>query len=259
MPNKTISFEKVRTDLEDLEFDENLADYKQELLKEIQPERMIVLKNQFFYLMDMQTYECILVHPNIQTILGYPPSFLKTLKDIFSLIHPEDHDFVLAFSKKSISFSREITTKKLVQIDPYSISFSIDHRMRKSDGNYIRLDRQTSCAKTDRKGNMVYAIAVYTDISHQKHKQYISCSCSGDELGLFSVDDIRKNYFRNKFTPREIEIIKMLADGMEGREIGDKLCISTHTVTSHRKAILKKTGASNSAELVKYAIENGII
>jgi len=51
----------------------------------------------------------------------------------------------------------------------------------------------------------------------------------------------------------------LLADGKEGKEIALQLAISEHTVISHRKNILHKAKVSNTAELVKYAIEYGII
>ncbi len=259
MPVKPILFEKVRSDLGNLEFDDCLPDYKLDLLNEIEPERFIVLGNQFFYLMDMQNYQCVMAHPNIKKILGYEQDEFKSFKELFELVHPDDFDFVLAFSAKSIAYSREISNKSILSIDPYGISFSIDHRMKKADGNYIRLNRQTICVKADRKGNMVYALAIFTDISHLNHKNYISCSWTGDELGLFSIKDIQKDYLENRFTARQIEIIKMFADGLDGKTIGKKLYISEHTVISHRKSILKKAGVSNTAELVKYGIDFGII
>jgi DNA-binding NarL/FixJ family response regulator len=58
---------------------------------------------------------------------------------------------------------------------------------------------------------------------------------------------------------REIEIIKLLSDGLSGKEIGDKLFISPRTVESHKSNILEKLNLRNSAEIIKYAIKQGII
>jgi len=67
------------------------------------------------------------------------------------------------------------------------------------------------------------------------------------------------NYIPVKLTKREIEIIKALAQGLTSIEIGDKLCISPHTVDSHRKNMLAKVKAKNTNELVRFALKNGFI
>lgn len=60
-------------------------------------------------------------------------------------------------------------------------------------------------------------------------------------------------------TKREVEILKLLADGKKNRDIGKLLHISTRTVDTHRSNILKKLKLATNAELVKFAIANGLI
>lgn len=60
-------------------------------------------------------------------------------------------------------------------------------------------------------------------------------------------------------TPREIEILKLVTREMSSKQIAEVLFISERTVETHRKNILKKTGATNLAGLVKYAYVNNII
>ncbi|WKV11621.1 response regulator transcription factor [Marivirga harenae] len=62
-----------------------------------------------------------------------------------------------------------------------------------------------------------------------------------------------------KLGEREIEIIKLLAEGLGTNEIATKLYISTHTVSTHRKNILHKTGVNNTTQLVQFAYENHLI
>lgn len=62
-----------------------------------------------------------------------------------------------------------------------------------------------------------------------------------------------------KLSEREIEIIRLIADGLTNIEIGEQLFISPRTVDSHRRNLLQKTGAKNSAGLVKYAALKGLI
>lgn len=60
-------------------------------------------------------------------------------------------------------------------------------------------------------------------------------------------------------TKRESEILKLIADGLTNQEIADKLFISTFTVDSHRKNLLLKFNAKNTATLVKIVVSKGII
>ncbi|XOV69186.1 MAG: response regulator [Fluviicola sp.] len=57
-----------------------------------------------------------------------------------------------------------------------------------------------------------------------------------------------------RLTPREIEVMKMIAEEYTNQEIADALFISTRTVDTHRRNLLEKLGLKNTAGLVKYAI-----
>ncbi len=58
---------------------------------------------------------------------------------------------------------------------------------------------------------------------------------------------------------REIEILQLIARGLIAKEIAGLLNLSTHTVYTHRKNIMKKLNLSTSSELVLYAVNNGIV
>ena len=60
-------------------------------------------------------------------------------------------------------------------------------------------------------------------------------------------------------TRREVEVLKLIADGLTNQEIAEKLFISSWTVDSHRKNLLLKFNAKNTAILVKTAVTSGII
>ncbi len=62
-----------------------------------------------------------------------------------------------------------------------------------------------------------------------------------------------------KLSSREIEIIKLVAEGMSNKEIAEKIFLSVHTVTTHRKNIMSKLGVNNTAGLVMYAVRQKLI
>jgi two-component system, NarL family, response regulator NreC len=63
----------------------------------------------------------------------------------------------------------------------------------------------------------------------------------------------------NTLTPREQEVLFMLAEGKTNDEIAVELVISPHTVARHRENLMGKLGLHNRSELVKYAIRKGLI
>lgn len=62
-----------------------------------------------------------------------------------------------------------------------------------------------------------------------------------------------------KISSRESEIIRLVAEGLTNKEIADRLFLSAHTVTTHRKNIMAKLGVNNTAGLVLFAIRNSIV
>jgi len=61
--------------------------------------------------------------------------------------------------------------------------------------------------------------------------------------------------FEKPLSDREIEIVKLLCEGLSAKQIGEELCISPRTVEAHKNNILEKLGLQNTIELVKYAIK----
>ena len=60
-------------------------------------------------------------------------------------------------------------------------------------------------------------------------------------------------------SPREYEVLDQISLGMTTREIAEALYLSPHTVESHRKNLLLKMDAKNTAGLVRRAFESGIL
>ena len=74
---------------------------------------------------------------------------------------------------------------------------------------------------------------------------------------VFSNQSSAKKNLR--LSKREKEVLVLIGDELTAEEIAEKLCISQHTVNSHRKNLLSKLGAKNTAGLIKYALVNGLI
>jgi DNA-binding NarL/FixJ family response regulator len=60
-------------------------------------------------------------------------------------------------------------------------------------------------------------------------------------------------------TPRELEILQLIVNGNSNKEIADQLDLSANTVAVHRANIMETLGIHKTAELVVYAIRNGLV
>lgn len=111
---------------------------------------------------------------------------------------------------------------------------------------------------------------------------YMVKTCSGEELieavravargeqffspeivaGLFSelpADGHDINHaIAGLLTPRERTVIEMIAQGKSTKEIADIMALSVRTIDAHRMNIIRKTGASTVADIVRFAIKEGI-
>ncbi len=63
----------------------------------------------------------------------------------------------------------------------------------------------------------------------------------------------------NGLTGREVQVLKLLADGMSSREVAQELAISFKTATSHRNNILTKLGVHDTVLAVRWAIRSGLV
>jgi len=90
-----------------------------------------------------------------------------------------------------------------------------------------------------------------------KAKKYFS----NELLDLLFESTEKKNQAEEtgQLTISEIEIVRLIADGLTTKEIASRKFISFHTVISHRKNIFRKLGVTSISELIMYAIKAGWI
>lgn len=86
---------------------------------------------------------------------------------------------------------------------------------------------------------------------------FVSPSLTSKLVSNLRGDDDKPGH--EKLTDREYEVMLMITDGKELKEIADDLSISEKTARTHRTRILQKLGLKNNVELTKYAITNKLI
>lgn len=110
--------------------------------------------------------------------------------------------------------------------------------------------------------NILYKTADYDDIIRAidatlKGKKYYSEEVL--DLMLEMNDNKHAAEEPSNLTSSEIEIVRLIAEGLTTKEIANQKHISFHTVNTHRKNIFRKIGVSNASELIIHAIKAGWI
>lgn len=96
------------------------------------------------------------------------------------------------------------------------------------------------------KGDNYFSI----DVANKMMTRLISAKPS--DIMELSPDDLQ-------LTKREIEVIRLIAEGLTSQDIALRLYISPRTVDTHRRNLLQKLNVRNTAELVKFAIKHNIL
>lgn len=78
-----------------------------------------------------------------------------------------------------------------------------------------------------------------------------------DRIASFNSNE--EEVAQYKLSDRELEVIRLMAEGLTSSEIASKLFLSDHTVKTHRKNILKKLNVHNSSQAVQYCLKNDLL
>ena len=213
----------------------------------------------YYYIVDFFDRQITFMSPKIQNILGLDP--LKvTSKDILDSIHPDDLDYVIRAEETVIHFLNN-------GIDPgkvrnYKASYCC--RFKTANGSYQLFQHQSIILSTDEQGNFGKTLNVHSNISHFTSVNNNKVSMMGlfgeDSFTLIDVLPLtHPKSHSSLFTKREIEIIRLISQGLKNQEIAYRLFISLNTVKNHRKNIMQKACVSSSSELISKCIHLGHI
>lgn len=216
-------------------------------------EEKLKANGQFFYVADLIKLDVLFVSK------GYYDFFGQISADsypsvVFEASHPDDKE------RHSIARSKLIKLGQDLFINPNGNRYiSSNLRIKNVQGNYIQLMFQGCLTYSEIPFPSVYLIMVHTDISEIFKINHGYHFYVGTDASYFRYPDNELFKTGNLFSKREYEIISCLAKGMDNEQIAAKLFLSIHTVYTHRRNLLAKTGKRNILELVIDLKEQGAI
>ncbi|HDZ09994.1 LuxR C-terminal-related transcriptional regulator [Pseudohongiella sp.] len=221
----------------------------------------------FYYVIDSPSLTFDRVSESILNVLGIEAKN-ATIQDVIDRLHPEDMEFFLRCEDMVAFFLKNcIAPEKVVK---YKICYC--WRLRTRDGSYRLFLLQTLTLKTTPDGALLKVFGAHADISHITSTNNYKLSLIGldgepsytdiDVFGKPAFENFRPYQFSlagNEFSRREMEVLRLLGDGHSTTEISQQLNISSQTVATHRKNMIRKAGAKNSVDLVVTCIKKGYL
>lgn len=92
--------------------------------------------------------------------------------------------------------------------------------------------------------------------------RYICSELAANMLVKLSQDTVAPSNRKKVevgLSKREVEVLGLIAEGLTNNEIANKLFTSRRTIEGHRKNLIDKTGARNTATLIRFAVTNGLL
>lgn len=200
----------------------------------------------------------LVYHQGFDTILGYPPEMEMDVQFVFDLVHPDDQPFVHYLSELALDFHLDKADDAL-----FSSIFLVNCRIRKFDGEYIMMLRR-STGFLNKGGESIASATFMHDIDFMGDVKHVRSRIIGPEQSVKEyhkrLDELNANQSKvGPLSRREGQILQLMAQGLRSVEIAKKLGRSVHTVNNHRKNMIRKTGLHNTADLVRFGLENGLI
>jgi len=216
-------------------------------------EEMMDENNQYLSVFDMLHMKTLFVSQGCIKMLGVQPEYL-TSYHLKEATHPDDLKRSELALVKLFKISHELFVAKKGEM-----VISSNFRMRSPGGNYINQLIQGYLFFSLLPIETVYMIHINTDISWCKKMKHGYHYYVGNDLSYFRYPDEKLLMTGNIFSDREFEIIKLVQQGFDSEQIADKLFLSKHTVHTHRKNILDKTGKAHISELIYDLHERGLL
>ena len=219
----------------------------------VELEKMMELNNQFFYIGELIQVNIIYTSKRSKQLIGVDPADLN-FYHFFETTHPEDIQRLSLGRAKTLKMAHDL----FVAEKGYAL-LSSNFKMLNPSGDYSEILTQLYFFYSAIPHKSVYLIKIHTNIDWFKKLEHRFHYYLGNDLSNFRYPDEELLGMGVPFSDREFEIIRLIASGLSSEEIAEKLFLSVHTVNTHRRNILKKTGKANISELIYDLMERGVL
>jgi DNA-binding NarL/FixJ family response regulator len=147
----------------------------------------------------------------------------------------------------------EATRRILHQVPRTEVCVFTDCAEEAVIGNALCLGARGFVLKSDPEKELLAAVEALSN-----HHPYFSWIVSETLLNHY-VKQTENASNMDLLTPREREVVQLVAEGMSNKQVSRQLDLSIKTIETHRGAAMRKAGLSSTADLVRYAVRNHLV
>ncbi|MCL5128957.1 MULTISPECIES: LuxR C-terminal-related transcriptional regulator [unclassified Algibacter] len=224
---------------------------KKHIEKFIELDTYLPYSSTFFCVTNTQDLAFEYISKNMTACLGLDKTELKALgmRNFWSRMHPLDLEQWLQALNELMSF----TLAEISLENRNRMSYTWNYRLKNSKDEYVNVIQNTTPLEFDSDNKPIIGLAHYTVLPAQMEMHV----CASAKL-LNEKNEYETVYFSNfshkllkgGISNRERDIIRLLVLNKSSKEIGTSLSISSNTVDTHRRNILKKLNISSTGELI---------
>ena len=213
----------------------------------------------FYCVFNLARLEVELISESAFAILGMSREDLNA-RFMLDRYHPDDMDHYIAREKKAMEFLYKYISKE--DVVHYKVSQCI--RVRTAEGKYRLFLSQSLTIAVDDDYAIGKTFNVFSDVSFltQVNNQQVSFIGLNGRKSYLNIDP-ESSFFPTENTyqlsPRELEVVKLIANGHSNKSVAERLKLSPDTVRTHRNNILKKTGLKTTSQLVAVLVREGLV
>ncbi len=228
---------------------------------------IFALGNSYFYIVNLHDFELDYVSDSVNNFVSKDIEDLE-LKDLLHTVIPEELESINLKSRVVSDFYTNFLRKD--EVLEYKNIFT--YKMRDGFGKMRTMLYQAFPLSVLENGAPEHVLCMNTDISHlhvtstntvsfihlKGGKGYFNIGVS---KGKFVADPQQNGNkaLSELITEREKQIVIYFSLGMSAEQIAAEMNLSPHTIKTHRRNILNKSGCTNTTELVAKCLTNGII
>jgi hypothetical protein len=209
----------------------------------VQLEAMTEANNQFFHVANLIQAKISWSSKRSKKMIGIEPEELDAYH-FMEATHPDDLEKHTQGRSKMFDLANDLFRAK-----KGSALLSINIRIRNWLGEYPDLLFQLYFMYSE-PFNTVFLFQVHTDIDFFKKRKYGYHYYVGTDFSKFRYPDDKLLNLGNPLSDHEFEIVKLIESGLSSEAIAIKMFLSVHTINTHRRNILHKTGKPSMSDLI---------
>jgi DNA-binding CsgD family transcriptional regulator len=248
-------YEIVMKYMEGLQFASQNIDYSKLDKQKRTVETLADISNSSIQIFDLNEKKIVFFSNNYANLLGYNKTEFEELNYAFfeAKIHPDDKYDLAMFGLSSLKLFKELSNDEKLN---HKVVY--EFRMLNSSDNYVRVIDQYQILELDAVGQIWLMMSTIDLSPNQDLETSVKCQIHNFRTGSIMPSSV-DNKPSLELTKRELEILKLVKQGMLSKEISSKLYISVHTVNTHRQRLLEKLGANNTIEAIIFATKYGLL